>query len=123
MTGHPIHDLDDDVHQRVRLGILASLSGIARADFTHLKRELSLTDGNLGRHLEVLENARLVKVTREQDGRRSRMWIKITPSGRRALHRELEALKKIIDQIGRNTPIVESSNSTPEAAPKSDTRR
>ena len=25
MTDHPIHELDDDVHQRVRLGILASL--------------------------------------------------------------------------------------------------
>ena len=53
MSEHPIHDLDDDVHQRVRLGILATLSGMSRADFAHLKRELGVTDGNLGRHLEV----------------------------------------------------------------------
>lgn len=45
MTEHPIHELDDDVHQRVRLGILAALTGLARADFAHLKRELALTDG------------------------------------------------------------------------------
>ena len=59
MTDHPIHDLDDDVHQRVRLGILAALIGLTRADFAHLKRELALTDGNLGRHLDVLGSAGL----------------------------------------------------------------
>ena len=32
MNQHPIHRLDDDVHQRVRLGILAVLSSVARAD-------------------------------------------------------------------------------------------
>ena len=37
MSEHPIHRLDDEVHQRVRLGILATLSGLARADFTYLK--------------------------------------------------------------------------------------
>ena len=65
MTEHPIHELDDDVHQRVRLGILASLVALSRADFAHLKRELSVTDGNLGRHLEVLEAAGLVRLSRE----------------------------------------------------------
>ena len=113
MTDHPIHDLDDDVHQRVRLGILACLSGVARADFAHLKRELAVTDGNLGRHLDVLENARLIQVSREAHGGRSRMWIKITPSGRRALRRELNALKRIIDQITTEigeTPSPETSS-------------
>ena len=47
--------LDDDVHQRVRLGILALLAGVSRADFAHLKTSLGTTDGNLGRHLQVLE--------------------------------------------------------------------
>ena len=69
MTDHPIHELDDDVHQRVRLGILAALTGLTRADFAHLKRELALTDGNLGRHLEVLGEAGFVKLTRDAAGR------------------------------------------------------
>lgn len=99
MTDHPIHDLDDDVHQRVRLGILAALIGLTRADFAHLKRELALTDGNLGRHLEVLRLAGFVKLTREAAGGRPRTWVSITPRGKKALRKEIDALRKIVSQI------------------------
>jgi DNA-binding MarR family transcriptional regulator len=99
MTDHPIHDLDDDVHQRVRLGILAALAGLSRADFAHLKRELGLTDGNLGRHLEVLGEAGLVNLTRTTTGSRPRTWVAITPRGKKALRKEVSALRKIMSQI------------------------
>ena len=99
MTDHPIHDLDDDVHQRVRLGILAALIGATRADFAHLKRELALTDGNLGRHLEVLTAAGFVKLTRDTTGSRPRTWVAITPSGKKALRKEVAALRRIMSRI------------------------
>jgi DNA-binding MarR family transcriptional regulator len=99
VTEHPIHDLDDDVHQRVRLGILAALTGLTRADFAHLKRELALTDGNLGRHLEVLREAGFVKLTRDAADGRPRTWVSITASGRKALRKEVTALRKIMSQI------------------------
>ena len=99
MTEHPIHDLDDDVHQRVRLGILAALIGLTRADFAHLKTSLALTDGNLGRHLEVLKDAGLVKLAREASGNRPRTWVSITPNGKSALRKEVNALRKIMSQI------------------------
>lgn len=99
MSDHPIHDLDDDVHQRVRLGILAALTGLTRADFAHLKRELALTDGNLGRHLEVLGEAGFVKLAREATDSRPRTWVSITASGRKALRKEVHALRKIMSQI------------------------
>jgi DNA-binding MarR family transcriptional regulator len=99
MTDHPIHELDDDVHQRVRLGILASLVGLSRADFAHLKRELALTDGNLGRHLEVLGEAGFVKLTREATGGRPRTWVAITGQGKKALRKEINALREIMAQI------------------------
>ena len=99
MTDHPIHELDDDVHQRVRLGILAALTGLTRADFAHLKRELALTDGNLGRHLEVLREAGFVKLTRDAADGRPRTWVSITAGGRKALRKEVNALRKIMSQI------------------------
>lgn len=99
MTEHPIHDLDDDAHQRVRLGILAALTGLARADFAHLKRELALTDGNLGRHLEVLGEAGFVKLTREVAEGRPRIWVAITAGGKKALRKEINALRKILSQV------------------------
>jgi DNA-binding MarR family transcriptional regulator len=99
VSDHPIHDLHDDVHQRVRLGILAALLGFKRADFAHLKQELALTDGNLGRHLEVLAEASLVTLIRDTKGTRPRTWVAITTAGRKALRREVAALRQIIEQI------------------------
>lgn len=96
MSEHPIHRIDDDVHQRVRLGVLANLAGVARADFAHLREELGVTDGNLGRHLEVLADAGLVTMTRTSGKGRPRTWIKITRSGRDALRREIDALQQIL---------------------------
>jgi DNA-binding transcriptional ArsR family regulator len=96
MTQHPIHRLDDDVHQRVRLGILALLSGVVRADFGLLKRELHLTDGNLGRHLETLRDAGLIAIDKTAEGGRTRTWVKITRPGRTALRHEVRALRDLI---------------------------
>ncbi len=107
MKEHPIHELDDDVHQRVRLGILASLSGLVRADFSHLKRELSLTDGNLGRHLEVLEKSGLVSLVREPEGGRSRTWVSLTGAGRKALKQELATLRRIMSRVEDNLGLEE----------------
>jgi predicted ArsR family transcriptional regulator len=99
MTRHPIHDLDDAVHQRVRLGILAECANAARVDFAYLKDNLQLTDGNLGRHLETLEEAGLISVEREQSGGRGRSWIRITRKGRGALQREVSALRALLGTI------------------------
>ena len=112
MSEHPIHELDDDVHQRVRLGILASLVALARADFAHLKRELAVTDGNLGRHLEVLEGAGLVRLSREPEGQRQRTWVSITPEGRKALKRELAALRQIMAQVDDAEVVPETTERT-----------
>jgi DNA-binding MarR family transcriptional regulator len=104
MTSHPIHRLDDDVHQRVRLGILAELATAAKADFAHLKATLDVTDGNLGRHLQILEQAGLITTDKRDDDGRPRTWIKITRKGRAALRRELQALSDLIAGIERHAP-------------------
>jgi DNA-binding MarR family transcriptional regulator len=102
MTPHPIHRLDDDVHQRVRLGILAVLSSVARADFAHLKSTLQVTDGNLGRHIQVLEQAGLVSTEKTVQDGRPRTWLEVTRKGRAALRRETQALNDLIAEIERN---------------------
>ena len=56
--GHPADDIDEIVHQRHRLGVMVVLAEARRADFSYLKSVLELTDGNLGRHLKVLERSR-----------------------------------------------------------------
>ncbi len=98
---HPSQRLDDIVHQRVRLGILAVLAEADQADFGFLKDSLSLTDGNLSRHVQVLEEAGYVEVAKTFVGRRPRTWISATKAGRAAFESELAALRELIAGVDR----------------------
>ena len=93
---HPATELDDTIHQRVRLGILAVLKETRRADFTYLREALELTDGNLGQHLRVLEERGYVDVSKAFDGNRPRSWVSATKAGRAALASEIVTLKAIL---------------------------
>jgi DNA-binding MarR family transcriptional regulator len=96
---HPTTGLDDTVHQRVRLGILAMLNGPQRCDFTLLRTELKLSDGNLNRHLAVLEAAGYVTLTKRLDGGRPRTWISATKTGKHALAAEVAALRQLLERV------------------------
>jgi DNA-binding transcriptional ArsR family regulator len=98
---HPTNGLDDTVHQRHRLGIL-TITAEARADFGYLRDALSLTPGNLSRHLAVLEDAGMVQVEKGYEGRRPRTWVRITGPGRAALASELTALTELVRRHGRD---------------------
>jgi DNA-binding MarR family transcriptional regulator len=96
---HPALGFDDVVHQRTRLGILAILAEATEADFTYLRKILDLTDGNLGRHLEILEGAGLIIINKGYHGRRPRTWATITAEGRRALRRELASMRALMQRL------------------------
>lgn len=96
---HPTQSLDDTVHQRARLGILAVLHESAKVEFTFLRKALDLTAGNLSRHLQVLEDAGLITVDKGYEGRRARTWIRITKPGRTAFLAEITHLKELIRRV------------------------
>ena len=96
---HPALQLDDTVHQRVRLGILAVLTETKQADFAFVRDALDLTDGNLSRHIAVLEDAGLVTVDKRIEGRRTRTWVSATKAGRGALAEEIKALSALIARV------------------------
>ncbi|MFJ4097762.1 winged helix-turn-helix domain-containing protein [Kitasatospora sp. NPDC089913] len=96
---HPTLALDDTVHQRVRLGVLAIAREAESVDFAFLKQELGLTDGNLSRHLKVLEDSGLVAVNKGYAGRRPRTWVTLTTAGTQALDRELRALRELVRRL------------------------
>ncbi len=99
MTEHPVNGLDDIVHQRVRLGILAMAQQARRVDFSFLRNELDLTAGNLSQHLGVLENADLISIEKGYEGKRPRTWITLTKNGKKALQAEIATLKSLIQQL------------------------
>lgn len=100
---HPSQKLDEVIHQRVRLGILTVLSEAAYADFGYLRDTLGLTDGNLSRHLGVLEDAGYVKITKGYQGKRPHTTVTATRSGRKALTGHLASLRELIGQVDRAT--------------------
>jgi len=93
---HPSAELDEVIHQRTRLGIMTVLAEAGRIQFGALKSALELTDGNLSRHLQILEEAGYVLVEKGYEGRRPRTWIKATRAGERALRAELKLLKALV---------------------------
>lgn len=97
---HPTQRLDDVVHQRVRLGILAVLAEADRADFAYLRGALGLTDGNLSRHLAVLEEAGLVRIRKLFEGKKPRTWVQATARGKAALEAEVVALRDLLGRLG-----------------------
>ncbi|MET8543220.1 transcriptional regulator [Kitasatospora sp. NPDC004799] len=101
---HPTLALDDTVHQRVRLGILAIAREAESVEFGFLKEQLGLTDGNLSRHLKVLEDSGLVAVAKGYAGRRPRTWVTLTPHGAEALDRELRALRELVRRLDAAGP-------------------
>ena len=70
-------------------------------EFSAIRGELHLTDGNLNRHLHVLETAGLVATRRETGRGRPRSWVTITPAGAEALDAELSALRALLSGIER----------------------
>ncbi len=90
---------DDVVHQRTRLGILTVLTEVRTAAFSFLRDELGLTDGNLSRHLRVLEEAGLVEIVKGYKGRTPHTTVRATKAGTRALRSHLEALQEMINRV------------------------
>lgn len=89
--------LDRVIHEKARLGVLTSL--IAHPDglaFGDLKRLCGLTDGNLSRHLQVLQEAALVEITKGYEGNRPHTSCHLTPSGRRRFLDYLGVLERVV---------------------------
>lgn len=94
------HELDPVIHQTTRLRLMAVLCHLAPEDwidFTKLKKELALTDGNLGAQLIKLEEAKYVKIKKDFFERHPRTRVQATSRGRSAFDSHCEALRKIIE--------------------------
>lgn len=96
---HPTSALDNTVHQRVRLGILAVLSESRRADFVYLKDVLELTAGNFSQHLGILEGAGHIQIAKEFEDKRPRTWVTVTRKGRAAFASEIATMRALLDGV------------------------
>jgi DNA-binding HxlR family transcriptional regulator len=96
--------LDRVIHERARLSVLTSLvtnpKGLAFGD---LKQLCALTDGNLSRHLRVLEKGKMVELVKKHDRNRPQTICRITASGRARYIEYLSTLEQVVRDAARVT--------------------
>jgi DNA-binding MarR family transcriptional regulator len=94
--------LDRVIHERARLSVLTSLitnpKGLAFGD---LKQLCALTDGNLNRHLRVLEEGNLVEIVKKIDRNRPLTICRITTTGRERFVEYLSTLEQVVQDAAK----------------------
>lgn len=96
-------ELDDIIHQPLRLRIMAALQALPAAEgleFARLKKLTGATDGNLGAHIETLAKAGYVAVDKSFVGKRPQTRVTATAAGRGAFARHVASLREIIESGG-----------------------
>ena len=89
--------LDRVIHERARLSVLTSLiTHPGGLSFVELKQMCALTDGNLARHLQVLEEDGMVRLTKDAEVGRSQTTARITASGRTRYLEYLSILEQVV---------------------------
>lgn len=91
-----IATIDDLIHGRLRLGIMAYLAGARRADFNELKTRLQASDGNLSVQLRKLEMAGYVAIAKSFVGRKPLTRVSLTKTGHAAFVAYLDAIEKLL---------------------------
>lgn len=94
----PFENLDKVLEHRVRLQIMSVLIANAHYDFSSLKEELSITDGNLASHIKALEKEKYISVTKSFVDRKPLTRYKVTERGRTAFKKHLDALEEVVRQ-------------------------
>lgn len=96
MTAFDHTGLDDVIHGRLRLGVMAYLSTVSPASFLDLKAKTVATDGNLSAHLSKLEDAGYVRIEKSFEGKKPVTRIHLTETGRTAWIAYLDRLKALL---------------------------
>lgn len=92
-------ELNETIHQPVRLRIMAALVTLSdsdEVDFTYLRDLLEVTDGNLGAHLRKLEEAGYIAVNKTFVDRKPRTYVSVTAAGRKVFKEHVTALESIL---------------------------
>lgn len=93
-----VNSIDEVIHGRIRLGIMAYLSSVVQAEFGEIKTRLQTTDGNLSVHLRKLEEAGFVEVEKTFQGRKPLTRAKLSDAGREAFIRYLDQISALVSQ-------------------------
>jgi len=116
--------LDRVIHEKARLGLLTSLMTHPKGlSFADLKQLCALTDGNLSRHLQVLQEAGLVEVIKGYEGNRPHTTCRLTKSGRKRFLDYLAVLEQLVRDAAKAAGADASKDARQDAKPDSPSSR
>ncbi|MGD8176338.1 winged helix-turn-helix domain-containing protein [Marinimicrobium sp. ARAG 43.8] len=90
------NQIDDLIHSRIRLAVVAVLAGVEMAEFTFIRDQVKTTDGNLSTHLRKLESKQYITMEKRFVGRKPVTEVSLTVLGREAFERYLEHLESML---------------------------
>ncbi|MEI8134646.1 MAG: transcriptional regulator [bacterium] len=96
MSKYDYQNIDDIIHSRIRLAIMAVLIAVDEAEFIYLREKVNATDGNLSVHLKKLEDAKYITVKKSFEGRKPISHYKLSSGGRKAFEAYIDSLEKLI---------------------------
>jgi len=96
MARFDIGGINDVIHGRLRLGVMAYLADAEVADFTELKNALEATQGNLSIHLRKLQEAGYVTIDKSFLNLKPLTRVRMTEAGRQAFIAYLEAIGRLV---------------------------
>ena len=99
MSDFDAAELDDVIHSKLRLGVMAYLSGVKDASFAELKERTGATDGNLSAQMRKLEDAGYVAISKTFIGRKPHTRANLTAKGRKAWAAYLAQLEALIGSV------------------------
>ena len=97
-SGHPLFTIDRLIHEPARLVIVSTLYVVERADFLFIMRQTNMTQGNLSSHMNKLEAAGYIEVTKGFKGKRPHTMLRLTDSGRSAFDAYRQQMEKVLSQ-------------------------
>jgi DNA-binding MarR family transcriptional regulator len=89
-------DLDETIHQKTRLMIMAHLAAVDESDFLEMKRTLGLSDGNLSVHTSILEKNGFIESEKTFVGKKTKTVYRITIAGCEAFEKYIASLESIL---------------------------
>lgn len=98
MKDFDYQQLDEVIHSRIRLAIMAVLVTVDEAEFTFLRDKVNATDGNLSTHLKKLEEVGYIAVSKSFENRKPVSRYMLTKKGRQAFEVYVQRLEKLINK-------------------------
>ena len=96
MSEFDYQQLDEIIHSKIRLVIMAFLISVESATFVNIREKIKTTDGNLSVHIRKLEEASYVSSTKRFIDRKPQTIIHLTEKGRDAFYKYVVELEKMI---------------------------